>query len=311
MALNAELIKQQAILATLTDDQINVLKTLSENDENKVIGTKIGELHGQYDTDVLTTSGIAKNQGEKTYDYNKRVISELKAKAAKAEELTTKISDLDTKIKDYEQQFKDGKGSEALAQKLKDAEAKSLQLENQLATEKTNWEKKEGEFTSQISSVKIDTEFEKATSGLKFKVGFEDDVQSVLISNAKQTILSKYKPDFIDDNKGGRMLVFRDEKDEILLNHENAMKPFTANELIQIQLKTVLDPGKQQPGVGTKTPKPGGELTEDFSTARTKVEFDEMTKQYLLKKGILKGSGEFADSQLKFRADFAGYNQLP
>ena len=44
--LKKEIIKANAILATLTDEQIAAIEKLSENDENAVIGKKTGEIHG-------------------------------------------------------------------------------------------------------------------------------------------------------------------------------------------------------------------------------------------------------------------------
>ena len=82
--LTIEMLRQSSDLAGLTDNQLNAIAEMSRNDENTVIGTKIGALHGQYDTDILDITGIKKKDGEKSYDYAKRVLGEYKAKAESA-----------------------------------------------------------------------------------------------------------------------------------------------------------------------------------------------------------------------------------
>ena len=79
--LTIEMLRQSSALTGLTDDQLNAIAEMSRNDENTVIGTKIGALHGQYDTDILGITGIKKKDGEKSYDYAKRVLGEYKTKA--------------------------------------------------------------------------------------------------------------------------------------------------------------------------------------------------------------------------------------
>ena len=56
--LTIEMLRQSSDLAGLTDNQLNAIAEMSRNDENTVIGTKIGALHGQYDTDILNITGI-------------------------------------------------------------------------------------------------------------------------------------------------------------------------------------------------------------------------------------------------------------
>ena len=67
--ITIEMLNQNAALSTLTDAQKAAITEISKNDEATVIGTKIGALHGQYDADILNVSGIAKAEGEKSYDY--------------------------------------------------------------------------------------------------------------------------------------------------------------------------------------------------------------------------------------------------
>ena len=65
MALTSEILRANAATAALTDEQINAIVTLSQNDEDSVIGQKTGEIYGGLDNDILSASGIAKNGTEK------------------------------------------------------------------------------------------------------------------------------------------------------------------------------------------------------------------------------------------------------
>ena len=95
MALTTELLNANASTAALTDEQKNAIVEMSRNDETAVIGQKTGEIYGGLDADILAASGIAKNGTEKTYDYAKRVIGEIKGQAGNAAELQNKVSELE------------------------------------------------------------------------------------------------------------------------------------------------------------------------------------------------------------------------
>jgi hypothetical protein len=91
--LTVEMLQQNTQLSGLTVEQFNAIAEMSRNDENTVIGTKIGALHGQYDSDILSITGVAKNSGEKSYDYLKRVLNanktDLETLATTKQELAT------------------------------------------------------------------------------------------------------------------------------------------------------------------------------------------------------------------------------
>ena len=312
MALTPEVIKANAELATLSEAQLAAIATLSVNDENQVINTKIGELHGRYDEDVKTVTGIEKNQGEKSYDYVKRVLGDFKSKISGATELQNKITGYETEIANLKQQISEGKGDEVIRQQLKDAQTELATLKTQYDTDKQAWGNKEKEFSQQITSLQVDTQFEKAVAGLKFKAGYPESVQKTLLSSAKSAILGAYKPDWVEAD-GQRIMVFRDKNGEILRNKSNSLNPYTAGELISEQLKEVLDPGKKTTGTGTEEPGKGGVDTieiVDIAGAKTQVQADEIIVKYLMQNGETRGSASFAEKQKKLREE-NGVNKLP
>ena len=308
MALTAEVIKANADLANLTDAQLAAITTLSANDENQVINTKIGELHGRYDEDVKSVTGIEKNSGEKTYDYVKRVLAGLKAKSVGA----TELQSYENEIATLKSQIANGKGDEAIRQQLKDAQAELSTLKAQYDVDKQNWGNKEKEFTNKITGIEIDSNFEKAVAGLKFRAGYPESVQRTLLSSAKSAILGAYKPDWVEAD-GQRIMVFRDKNGEILRNKANSLNPYTADELISEQLKEVLDNGRIITGVGTQEQgngQSGSAEVFNIAGAKTQVEADEIIVKYLMQIGETRGSGSFAEKQKKLRQEHGVY-KLP
>ena len=312
MALTPEVIKANESLASLSEDQITAIATLSVNDETTVINTKIGEHHGLIEKDVKEISGIDKQEGEKSYDYMKRVLGDYKQKSGGSTELQTKIVEKENKIKELEQAIASGKGNEAVAQKLKDTEGQLAALQGQYNTDKEAWKNKETEFSTKITGIQVNAEISKATAGLKFKAGFTEGVQKTLINSAKETVLSKYKPDWVESD-GTKTMVFRDDKGEIVRNKANGLNPYTAEELMVDQLKDVIDLGQKKKGAGSAEPGKGEVETidlVDIAGAKTQVEADNLITRHLLQKGETRGTASFADQQKKIRID-NGVDKLP
>ena len=308
MALTADVIKANADLSNLTDAQLAAITTLSANEENQVINTKIGELHGRYDEDVKSVTGIEKSSGEKTYDYVKRVLADLKTNSVGA----TELQSYENEIATLKSQIANGKGDEAIRQQLKDAQAELSTLKAQYDVDKQNWGNKEKEFSNKITGIEIDSNFEKAVAGLKFRAGYPESVQRTLLSSAKSAILGAYKPDWVEAD-GQRIMVFRDKNGEILRNKSNSLNPYTADELISEQLKEVIDNGRIITGAGTQgqgNGQSGSAEVFNIAGAKTQVEADEIIVKYLMQIGETRGSGSFAEKQKKLRQE-NGVDKLP
>ena len=311
MALTAELLRANAGLTGLTDEQVNAIVELSRNDENTVIGNRIGELHGQYDQDVLSVTGIAKRQDEKSYDYVKRVLGDYKAKAAGADELNAKITTLQTEIEGYKKTIAEGKGNEAVAQQLKDAQKQLKDTQDLFESKQKEWQDKYDTLNTQYQQSQINAEFDKALQGIKFKSIYPETVQRTLIDSAKRTVLSTAKADWVEEN-GARKLVFRDASGNIMTNPENKLNPFTPAELLTRELKDVIDTGRQQRGAGTKGGQggQGGSTYLDMTGVTNQVDADDAINKHLMALGFTRGSKEFADEALKLRQE-NGVDKLP
>ena len=314
--LTIEMLQQNTALAGLTDAQLNAISEMSRNDENSVIGTRIGALHGQYDSDVLEISGIAKNSGEKSYDYVKRVLTEYKSQISSTATLQAQLANAQAEAQKLKDKLAAGAGDEALKQQLKDAKAQVTQLQTQLQTKETDFTEAKTRYENQIKDVHVDYAFQAATAGLKFKTGITENVQKILLASAKAEVLAKGTPDFIDGENGSKILVFRGADGNVLNNPANNLNPFTVEDLLmQTSIKDVVDTGKQQTGAGTSGPgqQTGGNTGSgvlDLSGAKNQLEADKTIENYLLSSGITRDSAEFADKSLQIRNE-NNVSQLP
>lgn len=305
--LTIEMLRQSSDLAGLTDNQLNAIAEMSRNDENTVIGTKIGALHGQYDTDILNITGIKKKDGEKSYDYAKRVLGEYKTKAESAKTIQTQLTSAQAQVAELQSKLEKGAGDEALKQQLKDAKAQVTQLQTQLQTKETEFNTKKAEFDKTIKDTHVDYAFQAATAGLKFKSGITEPIQKTLLNAAKAEVLAKGTPDFIEDGQGGKKLVIRGADGNILNNPKNNLNPYTMQELVmETSLKDVIDTGRQQTGGGTGgfgSGSGGTGGTLDLSGIKSQVEADKAIEAHLLANGLTRDSQEFSDQSMQLRTE--------
>lgn len=305
--LTIEMLRQSSALTGLTDDQLNAIAEMSRNDENTVIGTKIGALHGQYDADILGITGIKKKDGEKSYDYVKRVLGEYKTKAESVKTIQTQLTAAQAQVAELQSKLEKGAGDETLKQQLKDAKAQVTQLQTQLQTKETEFNTKKAEFDKTIKDTHVDYAFQAATAGLKFKSGITEPIQKTLLNAAKAEVLAKGTPDFIDDGQGGKKLVIRGADGNILNNPKNNLNPYTLQELVmETSLKDVIDTGRQQKGGGTGgfgSGSGGKGGTFDLSGIKSQVEADKAIESYLLSNGLTRDSQEFAEQSMQLRTE--------
>lgn len=305
--LTIEMLRQSSALAGLTDAQFTAIAEMSQNDENAVIGTKIGALHGQYDADILGITGIKKKDGEKSYDYAKRVLGEYKTKAESVKTIQTELTAAKAEVADLQAKLEKNSGDETLRQQLKDAKTQVTQLQTQLQTKETEFNSKKAEYETAIKNTHVDYAFQAATAGLKFKSGITESIQKTLLNAAKAEVLAKGTPDFVDDGQGGKKLVIRGADGNVLNNPKNNLNPYTLQELVmETSLKDVIDTGRQQPGGGTGgfgSGSGGTGGTLDLSGIKNQVDADKAIEAHLLASGLTRDSQEFADQSLQLRTE--------
>lgn len=305
--LTIEMLRQSSALAGLTDAQFNAIAEMSRNDENTVIGARIGALHGQYDADIFNITNIKKKDGEKSYDYAKRVLGDYKTKAESAKTIQAQLTAAQAQVTDLQAKLEKNAGNAELTQQLKDAKAQVTQLQSQLKTKETEFTTEKTKLEKAIRDTHVDYAFQAATAGLKFKAGITEPIQKVLLSSAKAEVLAKGTPDFVDDGNGGKKLIVRGADGNILNNPKNNLNPYTLQELVlETSLKDVIDNGRQQTGGGTNnhnlgTGGTGGTL--DLSGIKNQVEADKAIEAHLLANGLTRDSQEFANQSMQLRAE--------
>lgn len=302
--LTIDMLRQSAALAGLSEAQFTAIAEMSKNDENTVIGTKIGALHGQYDTDIFGITGIKKNDGEKSYEYAKRVLNSYKSKIDASKAVKEQLDAANAKVQELQAKLEKGVGDEELKKQLKDAKNQVTQLQAQLQAKEAEFKTKNDALANEIKQTHVDYAFQAATTGLKFKAGITEPIQKTLLNAAKAEVFAKGTPDFVDDGQGGKKLVFRDTAGNILNNPANNLNPYTIKELVmETSLKDVIDTGQQQSGGGTI--RPGGQGgqngTFDLSGIKTQIEADRAIEIYLLSTGLTRDSSEFAEQSLQLR----------
>nr|DAQ56044.1 MAG TPA: minor structural protein [Caudoviricetes sp.] len=302
--ITIEMLNQSESLKGLTDAQKLAITTLSSNDEATVIGTKIGALHGQYDADILSISGINKADGEKSYDYLKRVLGEYKTKLDGTKTLSAQLEAQKKKVTELETKLAAGGSDEVVKQQLKDARHQVTQLQTQLTAKTGELDRAKKDYEQKEKDLQVGFAFTNATAGIKFKADVSEPVKKILLAAAKDEILAKGTPDFIDDGNGGKKLVLRDAAGNTLNNPKNNLNPYTIEELVmETSLKDVIDTGRQQPGGGTKPNPQHDHLTVnlDLSTAKTQQEADIQIENYLLSTGLTRDNAEFGNKALEIR----------
>ena len=298
MALTTELLRANGLTAGLTAEQMDAIVEMSRNDETTVIGQKTGEIYGGLDADILAASGIPKNGTEKTYDYAKRVIGEVKGQAGNAAQLSSQISELTKEKARLEKALESGADAET-KRALTQAKADLANVTREFTELKTKYDTATAEHERAIFGMKIDGEFARATAGLKFKADLPASVTSVLLQQAVEKVKGM-SPEYIDDGNGGKVLAFM-ENGTPRRNPENNLRPFTAEELVAKELSAmgVLETGRKQTGAGSRETdggQGGGGAIADLAGARTQSEAHEILVKQLLAQGKVNGSKEFDDA---------------
>lgn len=299
--LTKEILTANAALSGLTDEQITAITTLSQNDENGVIARKTGEIYGAFDADILEVSGITKNGTEKTYDYAKRVMGEMKTKADSANGMQSQIDSLTEEKARLEKAIADGAADAETVKALEQARADLQNVTTQFTELTTRYEMEKENHEKELFGVRIDNALQTAAAGLKFKSGFPDSVTKVILAQVTEKVKGM-DPEYIDDGNGGKILVFKDASGAIMRNPNNQLNPFTPAELLTKELDSmgVLEKPRQQTGGGTNPPVAGNgggnNVTIDVSGAKTRDEAYEFIARSLMQQGMLIGSKEFDDA---------------
>ena len=273
--------KQEAIdsITKGSDDTKFVVRTLAEDEqfiknwEDTVIGKRIGELHSQYDKDIYELTGIEKEQGEKSYNYNKRVLSLLKSKPSDDESLKAKIAEPQEKLAGDDVSKKEIDGLRKALKEAQDEMKSKLQ-----------------EKDSMLMGLDIKHNVEKALSKIKRRGDLPELVVENFIETATKSLIDSGKK-----NEQGE-IVFFDKDGEIILDRKTG-KPKDSLSILSEILEPIIDTGRKAEGTGGKSDGKGDRTDVLPSDVKTK---DDLTT-WLAKMGKSSGSKEYMDLYNKFR----------
>lgn len=309
--ITQEMIAADAALSGLTDEQKNAIMLMSKNDEEAVIGNRFREVYNQMDATIAKATGVARNGDEKTYLYLERAAGILAEKANSVNDLNAKIDEL-TKERDTLQKAVEKGGDAELKRQLTQANADLAAVRQQYDTLKGDFDKMKDGHAAELLSMQIDNTLASAKAGLKFKAEFPQASIDVLLGQAVNTVKGM-SPEFVDDGKGGKRLVFKGADGAIQRNPENHLEPYTAEELLRKELKTmgILDEGRKQDGIGTKPMQnQQSQTTLDVSMARTQTEADNIIHNQLNAQGLVRGSKAYEEAKMEAWKTFE-INKLP
>ena len=297
--ITVEMLAADAALAGLTDEQKNAIALMSKNDEEVVIGNRFREVYNKLDETIAKETGIARNGDEKTYLYLERAAKTLAAKANSVDGLNTKIADLTKERDKLKQQVAEG-GDEATRKQLAQAQKDLEAVRTQYDTLKADFDKAKTDHAAELLGVQIDNVLAGAQAGLKFKPEFPQAATDTLLAQALMKIKGM-NPDFIDDGKGGKRLVFKGENGEIARDPENHLEPYTAEALLKKELRAmgILDEGRKANGTSTTQPQQQqqqGGAPVDVSMARTQQEADDIIRKQLGAQGLVRGTKKYQEA---------------
>ena len=294
-----EMLAADAALSGLTDEQRTAIVTMSKNDEEVVIGNRFREVYNQLDATIAKETGIARNGDEKTYLYLERAAKTLAAKANSVDGLNSKINDL-TKERDRLQKALEEGGDETVKKQLAQANKDLTAIRQQYDTLKGDYDKMKTDHANELLGIQIDNVLAGAKAGLKYKPEFPQAAVDTLLAQAEAKVKGM-SPEFIDDGKGGKRLVFKGENGEIARNPENHLEPFTADELLKKELRAmgILDEGRKATGTSTTTTTTSTSASAapvDVSMAKTQNEAEQIIHNQLNAQGLVRGSKAYQEA---------------
>ena len=301
--ITKEILVANSALAGLTEDQINAIITINNNDVAGEIGKKTSEIYQKFDQLTKDATGVDRLMGatpEKTYDYLPRAIQEMKKNLGDNEALKTQIQNLTAEKAHLEGELAKGAGAEVQRQ-LDQTKAELANTKTQYNTLQSQMAEKEKAHQAEIFGIRVDNDLNVASKGMQFKSEIPASVQTILLQNA-YTKIKGMNPDYIDDGNGGKRLVFRGQDGAVLNNPENQLNPYTAGELLARELKDVLAVKREVTGSGTKPLGGGsgaGDPAVDVSGAKSQTEAQEILTKQFLAQGMTIGSDQFQEAMDK------------
>lgn len=284
--LTSAIIKANTLLAGLTEEQVSAIETMSQADENKVIGARFGEVYREMDDNIASATGVARNGDEKTYLYLQRAMKEALGK----------YGDYDAVKADYAAlKDKFDKGENGAQDRIKLLQADLDAANARFADLKARFDNAEAEHAKALLKSRIDSVLEGTRGALKLRQDINQEMARLAVDNAIAAVRGM-NPSF--DESG--VLRFRDENNVTVVDPETG-KPASAHQLISRRLGElgVLEPVRAKAGLGGGDPKE----MQTITGATNRREAIEIIEKGLTAQGLTRGSNEWESALEKAYAD--------
>lgn len=311
MALIANLLKQNAALSGLTDDQLAVIEQMSAADERAVIDGKFKGQMDLVDAALSEVTGKPVVHGKKTTEWLKEEFSALKEKAGSVDKLTGEIAALKTQVAD-------GKGAEVLSAQLKAVQTQLELKEGQLQAvigEKTKLQMDFEKTNKTLEEKDIRTKFELAVAGKTAKLPEAD--AKALLQLKVDSFLNSHTRETVTGADGKQTTVWRNkENNQILLDPSKSNAPMDEAGWLSQNAAALFDFGTTSPGAGSgrngQGTNAGVSGFTDWKGAKTKVDAMRAINDHLFAKGIATSDKSYNEEWEKVVGDDkAAYEALP
>jgi hypothetical protein len=251
------------------------LTNFKETEVSKGIKDEAFKIHQFYEDAITQITGAQKDTNEKGSDFLKRQLSTLSSDVqSKAKE-----------IEDLQKAVKDKSGDEAL--KLLQSNYDALQKKHQRALDEFKAEKESQ--TQEINRVKLMNQADHAMMGIKFLDSVPEDARKALIEIAKAEVVK-------DASFLNGTVVFLDENGDPLRDDQYGV--ITMEAKLKEKLKSIIDPGRKQPGVDVRDPvtrDEEGKVIVNVSVPDTIKTMQDLI-EHLQSVGLVRGSDDYFEA---------------
>ena len=314
--LDIEILKQQDGLNGLTDAQFQCIADLSKRDEEIVVPKKFGELLGNLDTIIASKSAIGRNEGEKTSEYLTRVMEQMKSAADEGAGFKTANADLTAQIAKLKEDIAKGAGNEQLKADLEKANAALAAAKKVNGELQESLTKKEAEYKGKLEGYRMDSELGAALAAVTLDKTIPEAAKRAILDAAKMTV--RNSKHVFDETAGA--FIFQDAEGNPRL--DKSLKNLSVADVLMEELSKmgVLDTGRQQGGAGGNGNAGGSGNGSgngsgagvSITTAKTKVEADEIIRRELMAQGHATSDADWYKLVHEARvANKAFYDGLP
>lgn len=253
------------------------------------VGSYTSDIYNKLDNDIFEVTGLRKEANEKSYDFQKRVLADLKKQAEDTTGNTPEeVKGFKNTIKELEEKLKNGESSTHWKKSYEEV----LQT---LQTKEEEFQAEIQKRDTQLLETNVSTDIAQGLGGLKLNQTLPESVRNAMVNQVKAGLVQNAK---VVDGK----VVYHDEKGVPILDKQH--RPANAEYLLKERLKDILE-GDKTPGGGAPqggigeviTVGEGDSATKklvlDKNSFNTRQEFQTVAEKALLEQGITRSDKEF------------------